>query len=186
MSGALPHQLSHTIPSHIAGLATLSVWPSCGVTSHLLCRRFKCWEEGTRLSPVDGQWYPANQTTGLSLSPSKAKGRLGVSLRMPKSIAQWSLQRHLQHQVEQNPELADAASDMQARESKHGGHAPGHQSAALNMTQQEMQLQEMQQQAEAATTSQAGNSNHGRHALGNHAQSDGIDLWLTTAHIELP
>ena len=69
--------------------------------------RFKCWQDGRRHSPVDGQWYPVNASSNNAESANK-KARLSVHLKLPKDRLQWKLQEQLQQKLDAHPEIADA------------------------------------------------------------------------------
>ena len=104
----------------------------------MLCCRFKCWEEGTQSSPVDGQWYAVNSTTDTGRISEQAKSHFSVSLRLPKSMTQWKLQHQLQQQMEENPDLADVAAELKDRDTAHARHALQHD-AEQAQGQQEVQ-----------------------------------------------
>ena len=76
------------------------------------CCRFKCWQDGSSSSPVDGQWYPQNTTLGM-LTPSKAEAGLSVHLKLPQTKQQWDLQQQLQQQLNEHSGVV-ANLDIQA------------------------------------------------------------------------
>lgn len=90
------------------------------------------------MSPVDGQWYPSNMSIALSRPLNIVKGRLGVHLRLPKSITQWKLQQQVQQQMQEHPELIDVAAEVKDKDTGYTRHALQHQDAPVQ-SQQELQ-----------------------------------------------
>ena len=89
---------------------------SASATYFLFVCRFKCWQAGSRSSPVDGQWYPKNAS---STTVANQKGRLSVHLKLPKTKLQWRLQEQLQQKLSEHPELADAAQPRDSVLARH-------------------------------------------------------------------